>query len=118
RCTGAARFTELSIENAAGERTFDFNGKDTIRIRMTCQAFEQVENLKLFFALQSSSFGETIASVNETISSEPVSKGTARRFTLEIPSSILQPGDYVPYFWLGNLQGVSCDVLDSRNASL
>ena len=48
RCTGAVRFTEISVEKRAGEKEWDFRTGESIRIRFACRAFEAASDLRFY----------------------------------------------------------------------
>ena len=50
RGTVAVRFTDVSVENAAGQKVWDFSSGETIRIRFSYRVFKAVSDLKFFFA--------------------------------------------------------------------
>jgi len=117
RCTGAVRFTEISVENALGEKDWDFRTGESIRIRFACRAFEAASDLRFYFALQSSTHTETLTTVSEVLSTTPLKAGATAEYLLEIPNNMLRPGDYFLYFWLGTVLGVAYDNLTTQNAS-
>ena len=55
RCTGSVRFTSVRVENAAGEKEWDFHAGDTIRVRLAYEVYEPVDDLWFHFSLQSGS---------------------------------------------------------------
>jgi lipopolysaccharide transport system ATP-binding protein len=117
RTTGAVRFTELRLENVSGEREWDFQTGETIRVRFSYQVFEPVADLRFYFALRSTMGGEIVTTVTEDLSRQPLRAGTTGSCILELPENVLRPGDYPPFFWLGSVAGVGYDNLDAQNAS-
>jgi lipopolysaccharide transport system ATP-binding protein len=117
RSTGSVRFTDVSVENSGGERKWDFNAGETVRLRTTYQVFESVPNLRFFFSLESSTHYETITSVSEVVSTEPLEAGTTYSIALELPAIDLRAGDYGVRFWLGTADGRSYDVLTTQQGS-
>jgi lipopolysaccharide transport system ATP-binding protein len=117
RSTGAVRFTDVSVENATGEKKWDFQVGETVRMRTTYRVFETVPNLRYFFALESPTHYETITSVSEVVSSEPLVAGTSYSISLELPAIGLRAGDYGVRFWLGTADGRSYDVLTTQQGS-
>lgn len=117
RCTGSVRFTSVRVENAAGEREWDFQTGDTIRMKFSYEVFEPVSDLWFHFSLQTSTHTETISTVSESLSEGPLGVGEKGSFLLEFPEVALRPGDYGLYFWLGSKLGVAYDNLNTQNAS-
>jgi lipopolysaccharide transport system ATP-binding protein len=117
RCTGSVRFSLVRVENAAGEKEWDFHTGDTIRMRLSYEVYEPVDDLWFHFSLQSSTHTETISTVSEPLSATPLPAGKKGSFLLEFPHVALRPGDYGLYFWLGSKLGIAYDNLNSQNAS-
>ncbi len=117
RSTGAVRFTDVSVENAVGEKKWDFRLGETVRLRTTYRVFENVPNLRYFFSLESVTHYETITSVSEVVTTEPLSAGTTYSIVLELPAIDLRAGDYGVRFWLGTADGRSYDVLTTQQGS-
>ncbi|HEX4072176.1 MAG TPA: ABC transporter ATP-binding protein [Planctomycetaceae bacterium] len=117
RSTGAVRFTSICVENAAGEKEWDFHTGDTIRMRLAYEVYEPVDDLWFHFALQSGSHAEVISTVSEALSPIALPIGKKGAFLLEFPEVALRPGDYGLYFWLGSKLGIAYDTLTSQNAS-
>ncbi len=117
RCTGSVRFTSVRVENAAGEKEWDFHAGDTIRVRLAYEVYEPVDDLWFHFSLLSGSHLETLSTVSEPVSPTPLPIGKKGSFLLEFPQVALRPGDYGLYFWLGSKLGIAYDNLNSQNAS-
>ncbi len=117
RATGAVRFTQIGVENAAGERTWDFRVGDTIRIRFAYRVFAPVGDLRFYFALRSSTHAEILTTASEILSTTPLAAGTTGSYVLDILDNALRPGDYSLYLWLGSIVGAAHDNLDAGNAS-
>jgi lipopolysaccharide transport system ATP-binding protein len=117
RCTGSVRFTSVRVENAAGEREWDFRAGDTIRMRFSYEVFEPVSDLWFHFSLQTSTHTETISTVSESLSDQPLGVGEKGSFSLEFPDVALRPADYGLYYWLGSKLGIAYDNLNTQNAS-
>lgn len=117
RCTGSVRFSSVRVENAAGEKEWDFHTGDTIRMRFSYEVYEPVDDLWFHFSLQSSTHTETISTVSEPLSATPLAAGMKGTFVLELPQVALRPGDYGLYFWLGSKLGIAYDNLNTQNAS-
>jgi hypothetical protein len=117
RATGAVRFTEISVENVAGEKCWDFRVGETIRFRFAYRVFEPAGDLRFYFALRSGAHSETVSTVTEILSSKPLERGAEGAYLLELPDIVLRPGDYSLYFWLGSVLGAAFDTLDAANAS-
>jgi|HubBroStandDraft_6_1064221.scaffolds.fasta_scaffold225844_1 lipopolysaccharide transport system ATP-binding protein len=117
RCTGSVRFTSVRVENAAGEKNWDFHTGETIRMKMSYEVYEPVDDLWFHFSLQTSTHTETISTVSDAISSTRLPAGTKGSFVLELPEIALRPGDYGLYFWLGSKLGIPYDNLNTQNAS-
>jgi lipopolysaccharide transport system ATP-binding protein len=117
RCTGAARFTSVQVENAAGEKEWDFHPGDTIRMRLAYEVYAPIDDLWFHFALQSGSHAEVLSTVSEPLSPTALPIGKKGSFLLEFPEVALRPGDYGLYFWLGSKAGIAYDNLNSQNAS-
>jgi lipopolysaccharide transport system ATP-binding protein len=117
RCTGSVRFTSVRVENAAGEREWDFQTGDTIRMKFSYEVFEPVSDLWFHFSLQTSTHTETIATVSDSLCDKPLGVGEKGSFQLELPEVALRPGDYGLYFWLGSKLGIAYDNLNTQNAS-
>jgi lipopolysaccharide transport system ATP-binding protein len=117
RSTGSVRFTDVVVEDAAGEKKWDFRAGETVRLRTTYQVFESVPNLRYYFSLESATHYETITSVSEVVSPDPLTAGTTYSIVLELPSIGLRAGDYGVRFWLGTADGRSYDVLTTQQGS-
>jgi lipopolysaccharide transport system ATP-binding protein len=117
RSTGAVRFTDVSVEDAAGDKKWDFRAGETVRLRTTYRVFENVPNLRYFFSLESVTHYETITSVSEVVSPGPLTAGTTYSIVLELPAISLRAGDYGVRFWLGTADGRSYDVLTTQQGS-
>jgi lipopolysaccharide transport system ATP-binding protein len=117
RSTGAVRFTDVSVEDARGDKKWDFRAGETVRLRTTYHVFESVPNLRYFFSLESATHYETITSVSEIVSPEPLTAGTTYSIVLELPAIDLRAGDYGVRFWLGTADGRSYDVLTTQQGS-
>jgi lipopolysaccharide transport system ATP-binding protein len=117
RSTGAVRFTDVSVEDAHGDKKWDFRAGETVRLRTTYHVFESVPNLRYFFSLESATHYETITSVSEVVSTEPLTAGTTYSIDLELPAIGLRAGDYGVRFWLGTADGRSYDVLTTQQGS-
>src|SRR5580698_9360514 len=117
RSTGAVRFTDVSVEDARGDKKWDFRAGETVRLRTTYHVFESVPNLRYFFSLESATHYETITSVSEVVSPEPLTAGTTYSIDLELPAIGLRAGDYGVRFWLGTADGRSHDVLTTQQGS-
>jgi lipopolysaccharide transport system ATP-binding protein len=117
RCTGSVRFTSVRVENAAGDREWDFRTGDTIRMKFAYEVFEPVSDLWFHFSLQTSTHTETISTVSQSLSDRPLGVGEKGSFLLELPQVALRPGDYGLYFWLGSQLGIAFDNLNTQNAS-
>ena len=117
RSTGAVRFTDISVEDASGEKKWDFRAGETVRLRATYRVFESVPNLRYFFSLETVTRYETITSVSEVVSSEPLAAGATYSIVLELPGIDLRAGDYGVRFWLGTADGRSYDVLTTQQGS-
>jgi hypothetical protein len=107
----------VRVENAAGEREWDFQAGDTIRMRFSYEVFEPVSDLWFHFSLQTSTHTETISTVSDSLSDKPLGVGENGSFLLELPAVALRPGDYGLYFWLGSKLGIPYDNLNTQNAS-
>jgi homopolymeric O-antigen transport system ATP-binding protein len=118
RGTVAVRFTDVSVENAAGQKVWDFSSGETIRIRFSYRVFKAVSDLKFFFALRSNTHAETLTTASEVLSAQPLAPEATGSHVLEIVNNILRPGDYSIYCWLGSQLGVAYDHIDTQNASL
>ncbi len=68
RGTVAVRFTDVSVENAAGQKVWDFSSGETIRIRFSYRVFKAVSDLKFFFALRSNTHAETLTTASDVLS--------------------------------------------------
>jgi lipopolysaccharide transport system ATP-binding protein len=117
RSTGSVRFTDVSVESPSGEKKWDFRAGETVRMRATYHVFESVPNLRYFFSLESATHYETITSVSEVVSLDPLTAGTTYSIVLELPAIALRAGDYGVRFWLGTADGRSCDVLTTQQGS-
>jgi Wzt C-terminal domain len=117
RSTGLVRFTDVSVEDAAGEKRWDFHVGETVRLRTTYHVFESVPNLRYFFSLESVTHYETITTVTEVVSTSPLTAGTTYSIVLELPAIELRAGDYGVRFWLGTADGRSYDVLTTQQGS-
>ena len=117
RSTGAVRLTDVSVEDAHGDKKWDFRAGETVRLRTTYHVFESVPNLRYFFSLESATHYETITSVSEVVSTEPLTAGTTYSIDLELPAIGLRAGDYGVRFWLGTADGRSYDVLTTQQGS-
>ena len=113
----SVRFTSVRVENAAGEKEWDFRTGDTIRMRLAYEVYEPVDDLWFHFSLQSNTHTETISTVSEALSESPLRPGKTGSLLLEFPQVALRPGDYGLYFWLGSKLGIAYDNLNSQNAS-
>jgi lipopolysaccharide transport system ATP-binding protein len=117
RSTGAVRFTDVSVENAAGEKRWDFRAGETVRLRTTYRVFEDVPDLRYFFSLESTTHYETLTSVSDVVSTSPLTAGQTYSIVLELPAIDLRAGDYGVRFWLGTADGRSYDVLTTQQGS-
>jgi hypothetical protein len=79
--------------------------------------FEDVPNLRFFFALESPTHYETITTVSEVVSPSPLAAGTSYAIVLELPEIDLRAGDYGVRFWLGTADGRSYDILTTQQGS-
>src|SRR5580704_239277 len=117
RSTGSVRFTDVSVEDAAGEKKWDFRAGETVRLRTTYHVFESVPNLRYFFSLESTTHYETLTSVSEVVSTTPLTAGSTYSIVLELPAIAVRAGDYGVRFWLGTADGRSYDVLTTQQGS-
>ncbi|HEV3138846.1 MAG TPA: ABC transporter ATP-binding protein [Pirellulales bacterium] len=117
RSTGSVRFTDVSVEDTSGQKKWDFHAGETVHLRTTYHVFEDVENLRYFFSLESVTHYETITTVTEVVSTSPLTAGTTFSIVLELPSIDLRAGDYGVRFWLGTADGRSYDVLTTQQGS-
>jgi lipopolysaccharide transport system ATP-binding protein len=117
RSTGSVRFTDVCVEDASGQKKWDFHTGETVRLRTIYHVFEDVENLRYFFSLESVTHYETITTVTEVVSPSPLTAGSTFSIVLELPSIDLRAGDYGVRFWLGTADGRSFDVLTTQQGS-
>jgi lipopolysaccharide transport system ATP-binding protein len=117
RSTGSVRFTDVSVENSTGDKKWDFRAGEIVRLRATYRVFEDVPNLRFFFALESPTHYETITTVSEVVSTSPLAAGTSYSIVVELPEIDLRAGDYGVRFWLGTADGRSYDILTTQQGS-
>jgi lipopolysaccharide transport system ATP-binding protein len=118
RTSGAARFTSIGVEDTQGNEKWDFKVGDTIRMKLSYRVFEPVSGLSVYIGLYSGSHYEIVTTVTHVLSPDQLNPGDSDTVIVELPDVFLRPGEYYPYFWLGNsANGAAYDVMEYRNAS-
>jgi lipopolysaccharide transport system ATP-binding protein len=102
RTSGTVRFTSVSAHDVSGNAKWIFEPGDTIILKLRYEAFEAAPSLGLYFALRSTTTGETITSVKEPLSLTPLQVGPQPLAIVEFPNCPLRPGQYALYVCLGN----------------
>jgi lipopolysaccharide transport system ATP-binding protein len=114
RASGAVRFTDLSAFDASGRKTWQFQPGDTIRLRFSYMATEDVSDLG-FILILSAGDGRDITAIRETLSEHPVARGTKATFELALPKIPLRPCELSMVAILGRIDCLSFyDVVDAN----
>lgn len=118
RGSGSVRFSRISVEDAAGETRFEFEMGETIRFRLGYEVLEPVPELVVAVALRGGSRDSFVTSARHCVSASPLARGRHGRLTVELPRTVLRPGEYPLYLWLGDREGRPYDTVDGLTAPL
>jgi lipopolysaccharide transport system ATP-binding protein len=118
RCSGAVRFTRITVMDDLGKERWDFREGETIRIRLEYQAYEAAPDLWVYLALMSGSGHETITNTKQEITGAPLAAGTQGVAVLELPQNPLRQGEYYLYFSLLSSLGRPFDAVEYQNTSI
>jgi len=103
RGTGRVRLTDIVAYDGQGRDGYRFKCGETIRFRLSYEAFERVDNLYAGILLRSGKTREPLASSGRhCVSAVPLEEGQSGSFVIEIPQAPFMSGTYPLYFWLGS----------------
>ncbi len=101
--SGFARFTAIEVQDQAGSRRFDFTHGETVRFVLTFVVANPIEDLAVFIALRSDFTHTAVTDVKHRVPFSKEDLGKEKRIVVELPDiSIIRPGTYPLYFWLGD----------------
>ena len=118
RGSGAARFTQISIQDEAGNDCSSFVMGNNIRFALSYQTFEPVDGLAVSIVLRSGNTGEYVTSARHLVTEQKLNAGYKGSVVIEFPKVNLRPGEYPLYLWLGNPAMIAFDVVDSLTLPL
>jgi len=118
RGSGAARFTEIRIEDEAGEKKSKFIMGSTIRFVLSYRTFATVDGLFVGIFLRSGISREFVTSVRYLISDKKTCSGYIGSAVVEFPNVNLRPGEYPLYFQLADGPNRALDVVDDLTLPL
>jgi len=118
RGSGAARFTQISIQDSDGNDCSNFVMGSNIRFALSYQTYEPVDNLLVSIILRSGNTGEFVTSARHVATKHKLTAGQSGSLVIEFPNVNLRPGEYPLYIWLGDLSMQAFDVVDDVTVPL
>jgi lipopolysaccharide transport system ATP-binding protein len=115
RCTGAARFTEVTCANADGAETWRFHMGETAKLRFDYEMEDTVPDLAFHFQIRSAADDRLITVIRKTISDTMVERGRRGTVELVLPNLKLRPGEFSLYAVLISVDDrLAYDVVDAN----
>ncbi len=112
RGNGKCRFSKIEIKNKRGEKVQSFEYGEPIIIDLEFIAIEDMNELAAAIAFRSGRSKEDITDFFSKLPFEQLKSGNTYKFKINIDSPDLRPGDYLLYFWLGDMIRRPYDVVD------
>ena len=116
---GKAQLAEVKLIDEKDHERFHFEIGEKIRFLIEYEVFEEVKNLRIQVELLSEKSREPIASLEHTLSSNPLKAGHKDKAVIEFSTEKFQPQTIELSFWLGQ-EGVKgrCDAIDGLGTPL
>jgi lipopolysaccharide transport system ATP-binding protein len=120
RGSGAIRFTAIALQDEAGTESTVFAMGDTIRFKLSYQAFKELQGLAVLVALRSGVTGEVVTSARHLVTAEKLPAGATGTVVVEFPHHYIRPGEYPIYGQISEARPGSPpgDVVDGLTAPL
>jgi lipopolysaccharide transport system ATP-binding protein len=118
RGSGAARFTNIEVQDATGAERWEFEPGETIRFVLTFDVYERLPDLAIAVVLKAGPSKEFITSVRHVLSSRRVAPGTGRQVVVELPHPTLRCGEFSLYFGMADTHTNAYDVVDGLTRPL
>ncbi len=116
---GKAQLAEVKLIDEKDHERFHFEIGEKIRFLIEYEVFEEVKNLKIQIDLLSEKSREAIASLQHTLSSNPLKAGHKDKAVIEFSTEKFRPQTIELSFWLGQ-EGVKgrCDAIEGLGTPL
>lgn len=112
RGSGAARFTQIEVQDAQGRTRWDFQPGETIRFALTYDVYQRLPSLVIGVLLKAGPSKERVTSVRHVLSDKPIEPGKGRRVVVELPNASLRCGEFALYFGMADVETKAYDVVD------
>jgi lipopolysaccharide transport system ATP-binding protein len=112
RGNGKCRFTKIEIKNKQGEKVQSFEYGEPIIMELEFIVLEDMKELATAIVLRSGRNKEDITDFFSKLPFKQLKAGSTYKFNINIDSPDIRPGDYILYFWLGDISRRPYDVVD------
>jgi lipopolysaccharide transport system ATP-binding protein len=112
RGSGNVRFNHVEICDVNWKPCFDFRMGESIFIRLRYVVMKDCPNLYLVIGIRGGMANEPVATTKLRVSDTLLHAGSEGELEVEIPPNDLRPGRYPLFFWLGNEEHTSYDMVD------
>jgi len=113
RGNGAVRYSRIDVEDDQGNAGIRFKMGDNVRFVFSAEVFRRVPHLFASLTLRSGHTGDIVTNALHELSSSDLFPGQTIDFVVNVDSTLLRPGEYDLYLWLGANPKEPYDVVDS-----
>lgn len=112
RGNGRCRFSKIEVKNRNGEIVQNIEYGESIIVELEFKVAEDIDELAALVALRSGRTHEFISDYFEKLPFRNLKAGNTYKFSFIIDSPTIRPGEYLLYFWLGDMFLRPYDVVD------
>jgi len=119
RGSGTLSFTEIKILDDKNQERNTFKINETVRFKISYAIYEAMQGLHTNICFFSSKTKELLTDMRYEIKSGPLEKNETGTIIIEVKLTVIRPGQYLLYFWLGDnnatKQGtpINYDIVDN-----
>lgn len=119
RGNGDARFEEIRVETESGREVSAFTKGDKACVNLTVRVKESIDSLRCFIRIHSGITHQEVTSLTQVVSTEPLSAGEGKHFSIEFDTSQFRAGIYPLLFEISDSSGErKFDIVDKATRPL